>query len=56
MRQELQIEQENNEPDEPAPASRPMALTSSNSTASDGERERWVTPEEMKALYPDLCG
>lgn len=55
MRQELQIEVDNNTTHTATPAPTtpaPVALTAQPHTDADGTR--WVTPEQMKAQFPDL--
>lgn len=53
MREELLAEQHSNEGHGPSPTSGPP---SRQAPANDDDGAEWVSPDEMKAMFPDLCG
>lgn len=55
MREELLAEQRNNEDRGPPPTTS-GPTPSRQAPAGEGDGAKWVSPEEMKAMFPDLCG
>jgi hypothetical protein len=53
MRQELQAEVENNTDPQPAYTA-PAAVAPAPAAKADSDGTRWVSPGEMKSLFPDL--
>lgn len=53
MRQELQIEVDNNT-DDPPPQPVSAAPARPSAPRVDADDTRWVSPNEMKTLFPDL--
>ena len=54
MRQELQIEVDNNTDPAPAPTSPPPPAAVSSGPRVDADGTRWVSPDQMKTLFPDM--